>query len=212
MTSEEDMTLNKQLSHSIQIENLSDKELVLRSRYELPYETRAFKELMNRYQNKVYAKVISMLKNEEDTKDLIQEIFIKVFNNLPKFKMNSSFSTWLYIITVNTTLNHIEKQKRKPTWWLTEDYDLEFCQQEESEIMHIMGKGVEAEDVGVCIEETLEKLTESDKKILEMRFFDELDYQTISEKIGIGLTAMKMRLKRAREEFRMKFELNCMGQ
>ena len=206
------MTLNKQLSHSTQIEDLSDKELVLRSRYELPYETRAFKELMNRYQNKVYAKVISMLKNEEDTKDLIQEIFIKVFNNLPKFKMNSSFSTWLYIITVNTTLNYIENQKRKPTWWLTEDYDLEFCQQEESEIMHIMGKGVEAEDVGVCIEETLEKLTESDKKILEMRFFDELDYQTISEKIGIGLSAMKMRLKRAREEFRMKFELNCMGQ
>ena len=206
------MTLKEDTSTFNTLSELTDKELVLRSHYELPYESRSFKELMKRYQKKSFSKVMSMLRNEDDAKDIVQDIFIKVYNNLPKFKMNSSFSTWLYIITVNTTLNFIEKQKRKPTWWLTDNIEMEFVQQEETEIMYIIGKGVEKEDVGECIEETLTKMNISDKEVLELRFFDEHDYQTISEKIGISLSAMKMRLKRAREEFRSKFELNCMGE
>ncbi|KAA3637344.1 MAG: RNA polymerase sigma factor [Calditrichaeota bacterium] len=206
------MTLKEDKSIFDTLSELTDKELVLRSHYELPYESRSFKELMKRYQQKSFSKVMSMLKNEDDAKDVVQDIFIKVYNNLPKFKMNSSFSTWLYIITVNTTLNFIEKQKRKPTWWLTDDFEMEFAHQEESEIMYIMGKGVEKDEIGECIEETLDKMSAPDKKVIELRFFEELDYNTIAENIDISLSAMKMRLKRAREEFRSKFELNCMGE
>ena len=56
---------------------------------ELPYQTAAFKELMTRYKDKVFAKATSMLENEEDARDISQEIFIKVLNNLPKFAMKA---------------------------------------------------------------------------------------------------------------------------
>ena len=167
---------------------------------------------MERYQSKVLAKSESMLDSAEDAKDMTQEIFLKVYNNLPKFGMKASFSTWLYIITVNTCLNLIEKRKRNPQWWLTEDIDSGFTQQEESEILMIMGKGVERADIRECVEQTLDDVGESDKEILELRFLEELDYHTIAEKLKIGLSAMKMRLKRAREQFRRLFEEQCMGE
>ena len=196
---------------SDKLESLSDEELVLNCKYELPYESRSFQVLMKRYQNKVLAKAETMLDSLEDAKDLTQEIFLKVYQNLPQFGMKASFSTWLYIITVNTCLNHIEKRKRSPQWWLTEDIDSQFSKQEDNEIFMIMGKAVERNDVRECIEQTLIDIDDSHQKILEMRFLEELDYQTIAEKLEIGLSAMKMRLMRAREAFRTKFEDQCMG-
>ena len=166
---------------------------------------------MERYLPRVQSKAESMLGSVEDAKDMTQEIFLKVYSNLGRFEMKSSFSTWLYIITVNTCLNLIDKRNRSPQWWLTEDIDSEFVQQEESEIMIIMGKGVERKDVRECIEDTLSDIEDKDREILEMRFLEELDYQTIATKCNIGLSAMKMRLKRAREKFRMTFEDQCMG-
>jgi len=78
---------------------------------------------MERYQRRVQLKAESMLGNSEDAKDMTQEIFLKVYRSIGKFGMKSSFSTWLYIITVNTCLNLIDKRNRNPQWWLTEDID-----------------------------------------------------------------------------------------
>jgi len=194
------------------VSTLSDEELVLNCKYELPYETRSFRVLIERYQERVLAKAESMLGNLEDARDQTQEIFLRVYNNLPKFGMKSSFSTWVYIITVNTCLNLIDKRKRSPHWWLTEELDDDFAQKEESEIFLLMGKGVEKSDVSECIEETFKEIGDANREILELRFLEELDYQTVADKMKIGLSAMKMRLKRAREAFRAEFEMRCMGE
>jgi len=193
------------------LNQVPDEELVINCRYELPYEARSFRVLMERYQVKVRAKAESMLENAEDAKDLTQEIFLKVYNALPKFAMKSSFSTWLYIITVNACLNHIDKRNRNPQWWLTEEIDSHYMQQEESEILTIMGKGVERADIRECIEGTMADIGDANREIIELRFLEEHDYQTIADKLKIGLSAMKMRLKRAREQFRQAFENQCMG-
>jgi RNA polymerase sigma-70 factor (ECF subfamily) len=207
------MGLNSQTpSRQENLSELDDKELVLRAQVELPYNTSSFKVLMLRYQAKVLAKSEQMLGNKEDAKDTTQEIFIKVLNNLPKFRMKASFSTWIYIITVNTCLKQIEKRKRSPHWWLTTDIDdLEIAQKEEEEIFFILGQGVEKSDVGECIEATLEDIGEKNHKVLALRFLEELDYQEIADKLDLGLSALKMRLKRAREKFREQFERECMG-
>ncbi|MEZ5359167.1 MAG: sigma-70 family RNA polymerase sigma factor [Candidatus Zixiibacteriota bacterium] len=191
---------------------LSDRDLVIQARQELPYNSRSFKELMLRYQSKVNAKAASMVENSEDAKDITQEVFLKIYNNLPKFQMKASFSTWVYIITVNTCLKHIEKRKRNPQWWMTDDIsDLDVVQKEEEEIFFIMGKGVEVKDIGECIEATLDEMPERHQKVLALRFLDELDYQQMADKLELGLSALKMRLKRARERFREEFENQCMG-
>ena len=88
---------------------VTDDELVLQCQAELPYQIEAFETLVNRYRHKVFGKCLSMVKNTEDAYDVTQDIFIRVFNGIKNFKRKSSFSTWLYTITVNTCLNFIEK-------------------------------------------------------------------------------------------------------
>lgn len=199
------------LTATSDLSSLSDNELVMNCKYELPYESRSFRVLMTRYQSKVMAKAESMLNNVEDAKDMTQEIFIKVYNNLPRFAMKAKFSTWVYIITVNSCLSLIDKRRRNPQWWLTEDLDDAFVEQEESEIFTILGKGIEREGAMECIEETLQEIEDDHRSVLELRFLQELDYQSIADRLKIGLSAMKMRLKRAREEFRQQFEAQCLG-
>ncbi len=186
---------------------VSDEELVARCKTELPYQAKSFEILLQRYKDKVFSKAVSILKNEEDSRDISQDIFIKVFNGLPSFRSESAFSTWLYAITVNTCLNHKEKMQRRPWWWLAEDIEeVREGHVQEEEFFHLVGKIFEQEDLRKQIDSTLKNLSEQDREILELRFFEELDYKAISRNLGIGLSAVKMRLKRARQEFKHEFK------
>jgi RNA polymerase sigma-70 factor (ECF subfamily) len=160
----------------------------------------------------VYSKVLSFLKNKEDAEDVAQEIFIKVFHKLPRFRQEASFSTWLYAVTVNTCLSHIEKATRNPLRWIEDDLDEARISQREDEAMFAMvGRGAERDDLHRLIQRALNGMGELSREILTLRFIEELDYQTIAAKLGIGLSATKMRLKRAREEFRRAYEQLTVG-
>ena len=184
----------------------SDEELVLRCQAELPYQTDAFRLLVDRYKEKVFAKINGMVSNVDDAQDVAQEVFIRVFNHLPKFEMKAKFSTWLYTITVNTTLNHIEKRKRSPQWYMSVDLDeVAESQFEDEGLFLLMGQSHEQSELQRDIETTLKHLGGTAREIIDLRFFEELDLQTIADKLEIGLSAAKMRLKRAREEFKQTF-------
>lgn len=72
----------------------------------------AFEELVRRYQRRIYSLVYNMTGHREDAEDLLQEIFIKAYRSLDRFKGDSSFFTWLYRIAVNHTINFLKKRKR----------------------------------------------------------------------------------------------------
>src|SRR5690554_3014319 len=74
---------------------------------------KAFTELIERYQNKVYNTAYRILGNHEDALDLAQESFIRIYKNLNKFQGKSSFSTWLFRITTNLCRDELRKRKRK---------------------------------------------------------------------------------------------------
>lgn len=87
-----------------------DADLVARAR---EGDTRAFDALILRYGDKLYGLVYNMTSNREDTHDLLQEIFARAYQSLPKFRGHSSFYTWIYQIGVNMTLNFLKKRKRR---------------------------------------------------------------------------------------------------
>jgi RNA polymerase sigma factor (sigma-70 family) len=72
----------------------------------------AYNRLVERYQGRIYGMVYNMTGNNSDAEDLVQEVFIKAFHNLQRFKGNASFYTWIYRIAVNHTLNFLKKRKR----------------------------------------------------------------------------------------------------
>jgi RNA polymerase sigma factor (sigma-70 family) len=73
----------------------------------------AFDELMERYHGRIYALLYHMTSNKEDAEDLLQEVFLKAYQSLPKFRGQSSFYTWVYRIGVNRAINFVKKRKRK---------------------------------------------------------------------------------------------------
>jgi RNA polymerase sigma-70 factor (ECF subfamily) len=72
----------------------------------------AFEQLVQTYDRQVLSLALSLMRNEEDAKDIYQEVFIRVYRALPKFRMESKFSTWLHRIVTNVCLTHRSKRKR----------------------------------------------------------------------------------------------------
>ena len=199
--------LNKLNQMNVNTGGLSDEELVKRCQTELPYITDGFEILVNRFKDKVFSRSLAMLRNRQDAEDVSQDIFIKIFDALPKFEMRSSLNTWITAITINTCLTHIDKRKRKPWWWLTEDIDeIEKSQKEERNLFLMITRSSEQEDIREAIQLTLKKMNAQSNEIIKLRFFEEMDYQSIADRLKIKLSAAKMRLKRAREEFIEKYQ------
>lgn len=73
----------------------------------------AYDQLIQEYRGKIYGLIYNMTSNKEDTEDLLQEVFLKAFRSLPKFKGKSSFYTWIYRIAINRTINFVKRRKRR---------------------------------------------------------------------------------------------------
>lgn len=76
-------------------------------------DVHAFDELLQRVHSRIYALLYHMTSNKEDAEDLLQEVFMKAYESLPKFRGHSSFYTWVYRIGVNKAINFVKKRKRK---------------------------------------------------------------------------------------------------
>lgn len=94
-----------------------DGDLVARARLG---DTRAFDALILRYGDKLYGLVYNMTSNKEDTHDLLQDIFTRAYQSLPRFRGQASFYTWIYQISVNMTLNFLKKRNRRSAISLNE--------------------------------------------------------------------------------------------
>lgn len=84
-------------------------------------DTAAFKPLVERYQQLVFRTAMGFLHHQEEAEDLTQDIFIKVWQSLESFSGESTFSTWIYWITVNHSLNHLRRKKRQDFFSFAED-------------------------------------------------------------------------------------------
>lgn len=83
-------------------------------------DTHAFDELIEKYNRKLYGLIYHMTSNNDDTNDLLQDVFAKAYRSLDKFQGKSSFYTWIYSISVNMTLNFLKKRKRRMSYSLDE--------------------------------------------------------------------------------------------
>ncbi len=188
------MLIEVEQSHD---QNVSDEELARLCQERQPGDPRPFRALVARYRDQVINTAYRFLGDLPDAEDVAQEVFLKVYRGLPDFRATSSFSTWLYRITVNTCRNELRRRSRRPS--LLEP-DLESLgiplptipSVEQVVIIH------EQRD---AIQDTLDRLSETDREALILRDVQGLSYQEITAVLGIGLSAAKMRVRRARLAF-----------
>ena len=164
-------------------------------------DQKAYAELMSRYRDSVYFMLLKMVSNKDDADDLTIEAFGKAFKRLAQYTPNFAFSTWLFKIATNNCIDHIRKKKNntfsidKP---FTDDEGGEMTMDLRSEQPDPEEKVMKKQKV-MMMREVVEKLKPRYKMLIEMRYFEELSYEEIAEKLELPLGTVKAQLFRARE-------------
>lgn len=179
-------------------EDVSDRDII--DRYLETQDGSYFSIIYDRYSRLVYAKSLSMLKNEAAAEDAVQEIFIKVMLKLSSYTGDAKFSTWMYAITYNYCIDVIRKTQRKKAIDV-EDIDvLEASMIPEPDDARILEVDIKR------LKYILERIPRKDKAILMMKYLEEFSIKEIAEIMEKSESAVKMQILRAKEKFLNKYE------
>ena len=157
----------------------------------------AYVELVNRYKDKLTNFVFYFLKDEEHSEDIVQETFIRLYEKKHYYKEIAKFSTWIYTIARNLANTELRKKSRTKIMYLSQmsnykkDYDLKSSDPE-------LNKNIENEFLMKEIHAAIDKLPENYKSVIILRDIQGLDYEQISNIIGVPLGTVKSRINRAR--------------
>ena len=156
--------------------------------------TKLFEILYDKYSKKVYNKCYSFVNNQEEAKDLTQDIFLKLFVKLSSFQGKSKFSSWLYAFTYNHCVNYVTRNTiKKFERRLPETFDLENIADDIQMDNHLTKNLDERLDLA------LSKISEKDQLIIKLKYQKNLSIKDIQQTLGLGSSAVKMRIKRAKE-------------
>jgi len=162
----------------------------------------AFKELVERYQRKIYGLAFGMLHHADDAMDITQEVFIRVHSYLDHFKGSSSFYTWLYRIAVNLCIDHLRKQPKGQTVDYDDALDHDYGEGAEELLPTTWdmnpGKAMDRKELGQMIQSALQTLSASHRAVLLMREVDGLSYSEMAEVMQCNKGTIMSRLFHAR--------------
>ena len=179
-----------------------DEELVQAARDAREGDLRAFEQLVERHRKRILADCRYLTRDENNSEDLAQEVFVKAFFGLKTFEGRSSFRHWLQRIKVNHCLNHLKKREVGDV--LIDEEAVEGYEQ-----LHVPAaeqQNMEAMGSRQRIDAILNSMPATLRIPLVMCDMDELSYDEIAASLGIGLSAVKMRIKRGREQFRRRYQ------
>ena len=159
-------------------------------------DTLLFEILYDRFAKMIYNKCRGFSKSNDEAEDLTQDIFLKLFVKLKTFKGKSKFSTWLYAFTYNHCVNYVNRNTAKKI----EKQSVDATNIEDS------GYSIEENDNDINqlkvekLKEALELISPEEKMILMLKYQDYLSIKELADVLDIGESAVKMRIKRAKEK------------
>lgn len=161
----------------------------------------AYAKLLQRYKRPVYHMVLKMVRNIDDADDLTIEAFAKAFRGLHRFKKDYTFSTWLFRIATNNTIDYIRK-KRLNTLSIENTYTDDDGQSISIDVEdgnnNPQEETIRAQKAELLLQ-FVDKLPGKYQKLVRLRYYDELSYEEIAERIDAPLGTVKAQLHRARE-------------
>jgi RNA polymerase sigma-70 factor (ECF subfamily) len=166
-------------------------------------DLRAFEQLVLRYQRRVVANCRYITRDQNNAEDLAQEVLVKAFFGLRGFEGRSSFAGWLQRIKINHCLDHLRKQEARSFVGIEEQHVQEFDQLKDLATADNLAKAISDQQL---ISEVLDSMPSTLRIPLLLCDMDELSYEEVAESLNVGLSATKMRIKRARELFRERYK------
>ncbi len=175
------------------LSKLSDRELVA---LYLEGNSQSFEVLINKHKNKIYAFILSKIKNRDLAEDVFQDTFIKVINSLQKGKYNEEgkFLPWVMRIAHNLVIDHFRKSNKMRTIAPTDEFDI-------FDVLNDGEKNIEENLVTDQIHKDVRKLIvhlpEDQKEVLKMRYYAGLSFKEISECTGVSINTALGRMRYA---------------
>ena len=181
---------------------MDEKELIKKSKEGY---VEYFEQLIEPHQVKVYNIALKMLKNEQDAFDASQEALLKAFKYISRFKEESSFSTWLYRITVNTCLDILKKRKESHNTISLEQQislkDNEVSMQFEDKKQNVLEDVIKEERKKVLYE-AIDTLSDEHRKMILLRDIEGFSYEEIAKITGKNIGTVKSKISRARNSLK----------
>jgi RNA polymerase sigma-70 factor (ECF subfamily) len=198
---------NAELAHDLGIATLNgrtDEQAVIRAAQK--GSPAAFEQLVRSYDGPVLRMALNLLHSEEDARDVYQEAFLRVYRNLPTFRFDCSFSTWLYRIVANLCLDHLRKRKvrrEEPSTVATTEGEMDRLQGlPEMRAEVDPQRRLLSSEVNTRMSEVLDRLTSRERIVFEMRHFQGMRLRAIGEALGVTEEAAKNCLFRATQKMR----------
>jgi RNA polymerase sigma-70 factor (ECF subfamily) len=180
-----------------------DDELLQQAREAPEGDLRAFEKLVLRYQRRVVANCRYITRDPNNAEDLAQGVLVKAFFGLRGFEGRSTFGSWLQRIKINHCLNYLKKQAGR-SYVGVEERDVEEFDQLKVHATAEQQAGAISDRQ--LISQVLDSMSNTLRIPLVLCDMDELSYEEVAQSLRISLSAAKMRIKRAREEFRERYE------
>ena len=174
----------------------------------------AFEELVHRYDRDVLRLALNLLQRPEDARDVYQESFLKVYKNLPRFRFECSFYTWVYRIVTNVCLDHLRRRNSRPEVQAP-DASTEgdaaptdfFDRQKVNHIAADPERRLMGQEIGQQIARALELLSPRERMVFELKHYQGLKLRAIGEMLGTSEETVKNSLFRATRKLRTHLEV-----
>lgn len=184
--------------------HLDDSEILGKFAQGGQHAEEAFREIVSAYGTLLYSQIRGITRCHEQTNDVLQNVFVKVFQNLSEFKGDSALHTWMYRIARNEALNHIQKEQRRSGVDLDEPIL-------EIKAGHAVLDSTDSETISTLLQEAVASLPEKQALVFQLKYFEDLPYNEISRRLGTSEGALKASFHHAKQKIE-KFVLDRLNQ
>lgn len=174
-----------------------NSELILRAQKQ---EQSAFSEILKSYSRAVYQVIYRMVKNQEDAEDIMIETFTKAFKNIERYQFDYNFSTWIFRIATNNSIDFLRKKKLQ-----TVSIHQNLSDDENAYYFEIADKELNPQELAIqkqkieILRTFVNKIPDKYQLLIELRYFKELSYQEIADELELPIGTVKAQLHRGRD-------------
>lgn len=180
--------------------NTDENELV--ARLQNPVTCRnAFEEVIARYSEPLYWQIRRMVPNHDDANDLLQNTFMKAWTSIDNFRGSAKLSTWLYKIAINESLSFLERERKRTNLSLDD---------ESTHLIHTIeaDTNIDGDELRLKLRKAITTLPEKQRLVFNMRYYDDMKYEQMSEILGTSVGALKASYHLAVKKIEDYFENN----
>ncbi|MBI9013741.1 MAG: RNA polymerase sigma factor [Clostridiales bacterium] len=161
-------------------------------------EVDLYETIVNQYQLQLYKYIKYLINSSDDVEDILQEVFIRGYKNLSRYKIGTSFNAWLYRLTYNHTMNYMKKRNRSKVVYL-------------ETLPEIIAIEVPDNQMSETTRAALGQLSIEERNLLFLRIYEELSYKEIAQLLHKRDSSLRKQYERARKKFKANYVKEMMA-